>query len=94
MRLLSSSIVQLESGFKKDMWIEDGARGAACWVRNGGNVGSGADIGSAAFGGTVVPMDPMWGHVRPVVGTGRGGLVHELLQAGVPEGVRLEFRWK
>ena len=39
---------------------------------------SGAGIGSVAFGGNVVPVDPIWGDVRPVVGTGRGVLVHGL----------------
>ena len=40
-----------------------------------------------------MPVNPKWGDVRPVVRTGRGGWVHILLEAGVPDSVKLEFHW-
>ena len=43
--------------------------------------------------GIVMPVNPKWGDVRPVVRTGRGGWVHILLEAGVPDSVKLEFYW-
>lgn len=86
--LLSSSKVDVRVRIEEgDVWIGNGSGDTAGWLPFGGNVGW------VAFGGTVVPVNPNWGDVRPVVGTGRGGWVHKLLQAGVPESVRLEFCW-
>lgn len=55
-----------------------------------GPVGS---IGWVAFRGIVAPVDPKWGDVRPVIGTGRESWVHKLLELGVLESVKLQFCW-
>lgn len=93
-RLLSSSKVEVRVRVQEgDAWIGDGAGGAAGWLPHGGNVGPVAGIRWAAFGGAFARASSQWGDVRPVVSTGRGGWVHKMLQAGVPESVRLEFCW-
>lgn len=93
-QLLSSSKVKVRVRVQEgDVWIGDGAERTACWRPHGGNVGPVAGFGCLRSGGAVVPVNPNWGDVRPVVGTGRGGWVHKLLEAGVPESVRLEFCW-
>lgn len=92
--LLSSSKVQVRVWIQEgDVWIGDRVEGAAGWLPHGGNVGPVAGVGWVALAGTVVRMSPKWGDVTPVVGTGRGGWVHKLLLAGVPENVRLECCW-
>ncbi|KAF6231943.1 hypothetical protein HO173_009780 [Letharia columbiana] len=93
-RLLSSSKVEARVRIQEgDVWIGNGAEATACWLPNGGNVGLVAGIGWVALDESMVPENPKWGDVRPVVGTGSGGWVQKLLQAGVPESVRLEFCW-
>lgn len=82
--------VRIQEG---DVWIGDEAGRTAGWLPGGGNVGPVAGIGWVAFGGVVVPVNPEWRGVKPVVATGRGGWVHNLLQAGVSESVRLDFCW-
>lgn len=94
-RLLSSTSkvdvrVIIQEG---DVWIGDGVGRKAGWLPGGGNVGPGGEIGWVAYGGIVVPVNPEWTGVKPVVGTGRGGWVHMLLRAGASESVRLEFCW-
>lgn len=46
-------------------------------------MGPGAGIRWVAFGGTVVPVNPKWGDMSPVVGTGREGWVHKLSRVRV-----------
>ena len=94
-RLLSLSKVLVRVRIQEgDVWIGDGTGRTAGWIPSGGgNVGPVVGIGWLAYGGMVVPVNPRWKGVEPVVGIGRGGWVHRLLQAGVPESVKLEFCW-
>lgn len=93
-QLLSSSKAKVRVRIQEgDAWIGDGAERTAYWRHQGGNVGPVAGFGWVPSEGTAVPVNPNWGDVRPVVGTGRGGWVHKLLEAGVPESVKLEICW-
>lgn len=92
--LLCSSKVEVRVRIQGDVWIGGGAGGTADWLPYGGNLGPVAGIGWVALRGIAVPANSGWGDVRPVVEAGRGGWMHKLLlQAGVPESVRLDFCW-
>lgn len=93
-RLLSSSKVEVRVRIQEgDVYIGKRALDTAGWLPNSGNMGPVAGIGWVASGGTVLLLNPKWGDVRPVVGTGRGGWIHKLLETGVPASVRLEIYW-